>query len=336
MLKSTKRISKLCLGVAISGLLFSSYSFAQITCTPYQYVDRDGNEIYGPPTGLGVVPELCTGLRGDAGQQCVVSLGYDFGLKVDDWDQNTDGGFSGACDDHGSCELADEFNTTITITGNDGYNFDWDSFPFNIDAVAVKGGTESNLFSYDPSSSSDTDLYAPLNSNNGKMRGVSHAAFCWNKSDNPDSCYEEETAWAVGTGYNSRRGNWAMFVDYQACDDLDGVRDGNCTTRLRADGGDGIGIDVGTAMFRPAGPGEVELRISLEGGAIFYYDLADEELDNNLKVQDYASPPKGNPKIGRFDYKISEPIGSTAARLILPANNYYGVHLDVAVLAPCD
>ncbi len=340
MTYSNKVIARLCLGVAASAFLVSGQSQAQITCDPVQYVDRDGNDVIGPKTTTQmVIPNRCTWKSGDAGQECVLNLGYDFGVKIDGWDRGTSGMFSGACDDKGSCDLANEFNNNITITNNDGTFFDWSSSPFDLGAVVVKGGTDANVFTYDPAVNYDTGLYSPINAKNGKMFGVSHATFCWNKQDNPGECYGEETAWAVGNDYNTNgKGSWAMYVDYAACDARDGVVDGTCTTDIRAGGGDGVGTNVGVAVISPSATmaGYVEISITLEDGAIFYYDLGDDVNDENLKVQDYANPPKGNPKIGRFKYKDSLPVGSTDATILAPVNNYYGIHLDVAVLTDCE
>jgi hypothetical protein len=286
------------------------------------------NGIPGPATTtLGVVPDYCAPWQsGDAGQECVVNLGYDFGLKLDGWGSgNRDD--SGACDGQGSCELAPEFNNAITITNNDGTYFDWSSSPFALGAVVVKGGQNANVFTYAPPASADTDLYAPLNVNNSGPYDVSHGSFCWNMGDN-DQCYQDETAWAVGNDYNANgKGNWAMYVPYTLGETK--------TVVLRADGGDGVGIDAGTATFEPSGT-EVKITINLDNSFIFYYDLNDDEEDNNLKVQDYDTAPKGNVKTGRFASKTFIPVGSTTGSILVAANNYYGVHLDLAYLVPCE
>jgi hypothetical protein len=279
-------------------------------------------------TTVGVEPELYDlWTSGDAGQECVVNLGYDFGLKVDNDAVNDT--YSGACDAKGSCELADEFNNTITITNSDGVFFDWAATPFKLGAVVVKGGTGANVFEYDPTESMDTGLYAPLKTEGadaGKPRDISHVSFCWNKGEEGDECYQDETAWAVGTPYVNK-GNWAMYVPYTGT---------NITVDLRADGGDGVGMLAGTATFSAPVNGFVTITINLTNGFIFYYDLNNDLEDNNLKVQDYAKAPKGNPSPGKFKWKTMIPVGSTTGSIIVPQNNFYGVHLDLAYEAPCE
>jgi hypothetical protein len=263
---------------------------------------------------------------GDAGFECVTTLGYDFGYKIDGWGgAGKDGTYSGACDGQGSCELAEEFNNNITISNSDGKYFDWAASPFPLSAVIVKGGPGANVFFYFPAESSDTQLYAPINPNNGKLYDISHVSFCWNKG-NGDLCYQDETAWAKGDPYNPKRGNWAMYVAYGGVEK---------TVDLIADGGDGVGMVAGEVTFSAPSGGYVEITVNLDNTFIFYYDLNDDEEDNNLKVQDYANAPKGNPKVGRFEHKTFIPVGSTLGSITVPVNNYYGVHLDVAYEVPC-
>lgn len=301
----------------------------------------------GPATTTeNVVPERCVGWQsGDAGQECVVNLGYDFGLKIDGWSGDISGDYSGRSDAQGSTTCDPEFSNTITISNNDGTYFDWASSPFSLRAVVVKGGPDANVFTYAepapaPASGvfADTDLYSPLNANNGNPFGVSHASFCWNAGDKNggEVCYQDETAWVVGDDYNTNgKGQWAMYVDYAACDAADGSEDGVCTTGVRADGGDGVGIDAGTATLARDGSG-VKITINLDNTFIFYYDLNDDEEDNNLKVQDYDTAPKGNPKVGRFAHKMFVPVGSTTGSIVVPLNNFYGIHMDLAYEVPCE
>ena len=69
---------------------------------------------------------------------------------------------------------------TITISGSNGYTFNWSAL-FGIGAVIVKGGTGANIFYYVPQATGDTGLYAPNNSG-GTQPQVSHVTFCWNPS----------------------------------------------------------------------------------------------------------------------------------------------------------
>ena len=313
----------------IATLLFTMSGMASaITCGPVQ---PDGT--IGPPTtNVGVVPEYCADwVTGDAGQECVVNLGYDFGLKVDE-PAIPGETVTGACDGQGSCDLAPEFDNTIVISQNTGVYIDFSAFPFALGAVVMKGGPDANVFFYDPAQPEDSRLYPPLNANgSGEPVTLSHVSFCWGDR-NSETCYDEETAWAVGEPYTNR-GSWAMYVDLGTCPSLIEP----CTFDLRADGGDGVGIDVGTAttLFDPL-TGNVTIAINLTGGAIFYYDLADMAADENLKVQPYDIAPSGNPKIGRFAHKLSVPVGDTEASIVVPLAQYYGIHLDVAVPVACE
>jgi hypothetical protein len=257
---------------------------------------------------------------GDAGFECVETLGYDFGLKIDGWSSGVAGDYSGACNAQGSCELADAFNNTITISNNDGKYFDWAASPFALGAVVVKAGPGANIFYYDPAASSDTGLYGP------EYKDISHASFCWDLQE-LDKCYQDETAWAKGERYVNR-GNWAMYVAY------DGEEK---TVDLIADGGDGVGMLAGTVTFSAPVNGKVTITVNLDNSFIFYYDLNDDKEDDNFKVQDYgpSGPPHRNPKVGRFDWKKFIPVGSTTGSMKVPVNSFYGVHLDVAYEVPC-
>jgi len=94
------------------------------------------------------------------------------GLKKDG--SNVDGGLSD-----------NSLSVTITQSQNGGA-FDWTS-NMGVDAVIVKGGAGpdhsgdpgSNIYSYDPESTGDTNLEAPYGT------GVSHVEFCYDTGDTP-------------------------------------------------------------------------------------------------------------------------------------------------------
>jgi len=65
----------------------------------------------------------------------------------------------------------------ITIDA-DGYIVDWSS-NLGIDAVIVKGGPNANVVWYDPESTGDTGLTAPINPNTQSPYGLSHITFCY-------------------------------------------------------------------------------------------------------------------------------------------------------------
>ena len=252
-------------------------------------------------------------------------LGFSFWNKIEGWgygdftpvppEIETD--FYGYYETPGHLELDPAYANTITIYLYDpaAREFSWtvDSYPIGL--LYVKAGTRANLFWYDPASFGDTDVYPPTTADN-----VSHASWCWNvDGPNGDECYQDETAWADGPGYNSQ-GNWATYTPY--------TPDG-CVTLYA-----GQTMNAGTACFENEHDGFVDLVLELANGFIFYYDMADDD-DDNVKVQDYASPPSGNPAPGLFDWKAMAAVGSTEFVLEVPINDFYGIHLDVANPVEC-
>lgn len=200
---------------------------------------------------------------------------------------------------------------TITVTDyvDDGVckTFDWAS-EYPVATVIVVAGGRANVFYYS-GQYSDADLYAP-----GCER-IDHVTFCF---DEPDMCYQEETAWAAGARYVSR-GSWATYVAYAGQEKTVDVFAGK--TML-----------AGSATFSAPVGGYVDITIDLANGFVFYGDPD----DDNVKVQDYANAPSGNPAPGEFDHKAMAAIGSTSYTITVPENNFYGVHLDVAKLVPCE
>ena len=276
---------------------------------------------------------------GDAAFYCVTTLEYDFGIKIEAWGDEP-GVVKQPKRDRvydGRGSFVDDYANPITIMNATRYSFDWKSEKA-VDAVVVQGGPMDNIFfyyhpTYAPSGEpqlNDTYLY-PYESESAKREMISHVNFCWNRTgeddddddDDPEPmCYQEETAWAAGLPY-VEQGNWAMYVPY----------DGE---ELLKDLYAGQNILIGTATFSAPVDGYVTITIDLVDGWIFYFDLADIEADDNLKVQDYEVAPEGNPAIGLFDWKESIPVGSTTASIEVPENNFYGVHLDVALEYDCD
>jgi hypothetical protein len=66
---------------------------------------------------------------------------------------------------------------TLVVTGN---TFDWTS-NIGVDVVIVKGGPNSNVYTYDPpaESTGDKGLSAPINPKTGEPFGLSHVSFCY-------------------------------------------------------------------------------------------------------------------------------------------------------------
>jgi hypothetical protein len=128
-----------------------------------------------------------------------------------------------------------------------------------------------------------------------------------------------ETAWAAngdvpGEFRYQDPGNWATYVEYAVK-----------TTTMFA----GQTIPVGTAEFSaPDDNDYITITITLDPGWEF------QNVAENLKVQDYASAPSGNPNPGLFDHKTDCDVDENVCTIIVPANNYYGVHADVGKWVP--
>ena len=251
---------------------------------------------------------------GDASHECgqLEDCDSDFHFKFDNWGEQKmpyDGSYT------------IDGGNIITISNNDGYSFDWTS-EWPVVCVIVKGGPVANVYCYDEPSYGDEGMFAPTNPNNDKPYGISHVTFCYNE---PGMCYEEETAWAEGARY-VKKGNWAMYVPYAGVEK---------TVELIADYTNYV--HAGTVTFSaPDVDGYVTITVKLTGGAIFYYDLNDPLYDNNFKVQDYAKAPTKTPAPGLFAWKWHIETGATTASVQVPANNFYGVHLDIALPVPCE
>lgn len=128
-----------------------------------------------------------------------------------------------------------------------------------------------------------------------------------------ETCWEDETAWAAGRRYTSR-GNWATYTAY--------VPDSEVTLYA------GQTHDAGTVYFSPPDNGWVMIIITLNEGWRFFDD------PQNVKIQDYATAPSGNPAPGGFAHK-GEGTGSVFM-IVVPENNFYGVHVDVEREVPCE
>jgi hypothetical protein len=131
--------------------------------------------------------------------------------------------------------------------------------------------------------------------------------------------FEGETAWAANGNVPleiryTPRGNWATYVEYAVK-----------TTTLFA----GQTIAVGTVSFSvPDGENNITILVTLADPWEF------EDVAENLKVQDYESPPSGNPEPGLFEYKKTCDPASSSCDIVVPLNNYYGVHVNVGQWVP--
>lgn len=124
-------------------------------------------------------------------------------------------------------------------------------------------------------------------------------------------CHEfrGETAWSEGARY-MRRGNWATYTAYAPGE----------TVLLFA----GQHLEAGNVGFSEPENGFVTISIELFDA----WEYAPTE--ENVKVQDYASEPSGNPAPGRFDWKATA--SHKSFEIVVPENNFYGVHVDVGYL----
>jgi hypothetical protein len=122
-----------------------------------------------------------------------------------------------------------------------------------------------------------------------------------------DECIYE-TAWTDGDRYITK-GNWATFTSYEGAEK---------TVDLLA----GQDMLAGTVTFSAPAEGMVTITINFEDG----WELQD--VEEPLKVQDYAIAPTSKPSPGLFDWK------SETNTIVVPENNFYGVHVDVQNCPP--
>ncbi len=126
-----------------------------------------------------------------------------------------------------------------------------------------------------------------------------------------EQCYQTETAWTTGDRYTTT-GNWATYTTYAP-----GTKD------IYA----GQTIPVGTVTFSSISSNNtVTLSIALTNGWTL-----NQETSESVKIQGYNTAPSGNPSPGLFTtYK------GTNLTVTVPANEYYGIHLDVALPIACE
>jgi hypothetical protein len=124
----------------------------------------------------------------------------------------------------------------------------------------------------------------------------------------PECEWIGETAWAAGCRYVTK-GNWATYTSYS------GVAK---TVTLFA----GQTMEAGTVYFSAPSGGNVTITIVLNAGWRFA------DVDENVKIQDYASPPAAvNPAPGLFAWKGYATV--SPFDIVVPENNFYGVHVNV-------
>lgn len=133
-------------------------ALASVLALMFAMAPTAGDDVPGPPSAGGVVPVLVEGNPSCSG------LGYANGLKVDPPNSGTY--YFDAVD--------------YVMVSADGVYFAWSSTR-GIDAVIVKGGSNANLFVYDPPAEAfgDGGLHSPINPTNQQPYGLSHFEFCY-------------------------------------------------------------------------------------------------------------------------------------------------------------
>jgi hypothetical protein len=283
-----------------------------------------------PDSDLGVTPYVIPGTNPGGNRTCA-EVGIAFrgnAAHYQCWSAKRDypDEFADGFDDiSGNPDCAQDI--IVDVTGDTFVEF-WAS-PYGIGAAIIKGSNNANVYVYDLSGFQalhDSGLASPPNPN-GDPAGLSNiGGFCWNPTpgDEGDECWEDETAWADGSRY-VRRGNWATYTSYSG--------EPKCVVLYA-----GQTMDAGDVCFSAPVDGEVSISIELNEGWRFALYPADYEdgipvMDNNVKVQDYASAPSGNPAPGLFMWKKFAEGDTTSIQV--PPNNFYGVHVDVEHLVEC-
>lgn len=133
-----------------------------------------------------------------------------------------------------------------------------------------------------------------------------------------EECWEEETAWSDGQRYQMP-GNWATYTAYN----------GEAQTVVLYAGADQM--EAGEVYFSaPYMNGDVRIVITLSEGWRF------QDVIENVKIQDYAFAPSGNPSPGQFDHKGDAYPATDTFAIFVPGNDFYGVHVDVERRVTCE
>lgn len=119
--------------------------------------------------------------------------------------------------------------------------------------------------------------------------------------------FDGESGWTAGPRYVAK-GNWATYTSYGTVEK---------TVPLFA----GQTMNAGNVTFSAPVSGKVTVTITLNPGWFF------NNVSDNVKIQDYATPPSRNPSPGQFAWKGYA--CKCSFSMEVPANNYYGVHVDL-------
>jgi hypothetical protein len=288
-----------------------------------------------PDSYLGVTPYIIPGANTGGNRTCAEvgvafwsdALHYQCWSAKRNYDSDLDEFDGGFEDISGNPDCAQDISVYVL---DDTY-VSFTAFPYGIGAAIIKGSNAANVYAYDYflgfQPLADADLASPLNPS-GDPAGLSNiGGFCWNPTpfDPPgDECWEDETAWADGDRY-MQRGNWATYTPYYG---------EPMSVALFA----GQTMDAGVVSFSAPLGDTVTITIELnEGWRFAMYPVDDDDgepvWDNNVKVQNYASAPSGNPAPGLFMWKKIA-VGDYTT-IEVPADNFYGVHVDVEHLVEC-
>jgi len=95
-------------------------------------------------------------------------------------------------------------------------------------------------------------------------------------------------------------------------------------------------IPAGTVTFsdRQGSNGQCSVNVTIALNNDAQFDISfgmDGVQDDNVKIQDYAFAPTGNPSPGLFDHKRAVEAGQNTITVPVPCNNYYGVHADLRI-----
>ena len=144
----------------------------------------------------------------------------------------------------------------------------------------------------------------------GRWWRYAEYTICCEEPYNP-VCYKSETAWSAGTRY-VQKGNWATYTSVS--------NQLPKTVTLFA----GQTMNAGSVNFAMSGM-DVQITITLNEG----WSLV--PGNESVKIQGFTStPPASNPAPGQFTtYKGNE------LTVTVPYFNFYGVHVDVQKVVPC-
>jgi hypothetical protein len=233
---------------------------------------------------------------------------------------------------------------SISVTVTDKTYVAWSSTA-PTGAAIIKGTNAANTYVYVPQAYGDSGLASPVAGGSNMPGNLSNiGGFCWKPvNEPPQQCFEDETAWSAngskaGESRYNEKGNWATYTAY------DGQEK---TVTLFA----GQNIDVGSVKFSTSVEEKITITVNLTGNWVFgvNYELDEEGnlkldeggnpiRDDNLKVQDYikgtdGKGPSGNPAPGLFAHKAV--CTSSPCTIDVPKNDFYGVHIDVALPVAC-